>query len=123
MILRPPSSTRIYTLVPYTTLFRSRGSERVFRYMLAALGTVKAAMGIFPLCEPVRSLPASCHGSRPPHPLPPPRPAEARALPPPRAHVSRSEEHTSELQSLIRISYAVFCLQKKTTPMTYTSIT
>src|SRR3546814_10454515 len=39
----------------------------------------------------------------------------AGALPPPRLQVRRSEEHTSELQSLMRISYAVFCLKKKTT--------
>src|SRR3546814_1791348 len=44
-------------------------------------------------------------------------PADARPAPPPDHHLrSRSEEHTSELQSLMRISYAVFCLKKKNIP-------
>src|SRR3546814_6475784 len=95
MIRRPPSSTRTYTLFPYTTLFRSMqthvggvvvaprlgcpiqgemfyaGHECVIRSQVVALIAVHHRLG------------------------------------------NRSEEHTSELQSLIRISYAVFCLKKK----------
>src|SRR3546814_10323869 len=96
MIRRPPRSTRTDTLFPYTTLFRS--------------------------------VPRPCGGGAPQARLRPPthgasrdhrrrRRRSAGILP---AAVSapdpsRSEEHTSELQSLMRISYAVFCLKKKTT--------
>src|SRR3546814_20327225 len=90
MIRRPPRSTRTDTLFPYTTLFRSRllhGAEG------GAGGQVRAS-------------------ARRPHELR----LSARfgslcALP---ARDGRSEEHTSELQSLMRISYAVFCLKNKT---------
>src|SRR3546814_3208711 len=92
MIRRPPRSTRTDTLFPYTTLFRSRrGAGRL------AEGT--AGGGPSPALPPDR------------HRIDPHRgghPREPRAG---RAH--RSEEHTSELQSLMRISYAVFCLKKK----------
>src|SRR3546814_8411546 len=88
MIRRPPRSTRTDTLFPYTTLFRSRAA---------------APRGA---CGGTRPAAASLHPARP-----------ARGKPgigdPPMC-VSRSEEHTSELQSLMRISYAVFCLKKKT---------
>src|SRR3546814_3309347 len=83
MIRRPPRSTRTDTLFPYTTLFRSRGRFPAW----PASGQSAAA---FP---------------RQPRPVPLP-------TAPPWAG-SRSEEHTSELQSLMRISYAVFCLKKK----------
>src|SRR3546814_4427317 len=83
MIRRPPRSTRTDTLFPYTTLFRSP----VSRHHAGA-----ASLG-----------------------------AEARRRPPGPGLTARkdwtrrfrSEEHTSELQSLMRISYAVFCLKKK----------
>src|SRR3546814_12603560 len=87
MIRRPPRSTRTDTLFPYTTLFRSVGQR-------LAVGVVIVDAD---LCE---------------------RHALGRggddAL---REHrrADRSEEHTSELQSLMRISYAVFCLKKKKT--------
>src|SRR3546814_6317320 len=89
MIRRPPRSTRTDTLFPYTTLFRS----------------------------PVRRrYPASVLCGRPPS-RPPGRRHRRRdrALDvlSPRPVACRSEEHTSELQSLMRISYAVFCLKKK----------
>src|SRR3546814_4211535 len=86
MIRRPPRSTRTDTLFPYTTLFRS----------VAVAGCAQA-----PRSTAAGS--ASCESGRygPIH----------RSQPSPR--VSRSEEHTSELQSLMRISYAVFCLKKK----------
>src|SRR3546814_7656025 len=84
MIRRPPRSTRTDTLFPYTTLFRS--DHRVDR--LAAHDVDRILV-----TEVVRPL----HGvERMPLPL-----------------VLRSEEHTSELQSLMRTSYAVFCLKKK----------
>src|SRR3546814_6105027 len=86
MIRRPPRSTRTDTLFPYTTLFRSH---------LRARG---------------RSPRRRCIGPGDPRRLRRSRCAEALC---PRSR--RSEEHTSELQSLMRISYAVFCLKKKTT--------
>src|SRR3546814_2408640 len=92
MIRRPPRSTRTDTLFPYTTLFRSgREDDRP---------------------RPRRDAPA-----RRARPHPRPRRASAlQAREGTRARNRRrlrSEEHTSELQSLMRISYAVFCLKKK----------
>src|SRR3546814_1873364 len=87
MIRRPPRSTRTDTLFPYTTLFRSRCGRP----------------GRFPAVS--RTPPGRAH-----------RPAGAgrrRRPARPGAAWLRSEEHTSELQSLMRISYAVFCLKKK----------
>src|SRR3546814_6230588 len=83
MLRRPPRSTRTDTRFPYTTLFRSH-------YMGGCLlgENLGWASTMF------------CYSSRPPDP----------ALVGERW---RSEEHTSELQSLMRISYAVFCLKKK----------
>src|SRR3546814_7853454 len=83
MIRRPPRSTRTDTLFPYTTLFRSAISGA--RSALADCCPVAGVLGR----DRYRSGQA-CQSSR-----------------------SRSEEHTSELQSLMRISYAVFCLKKK----------
>src|SRR3546814_11255639 len=90
MIRRPPRSTRTDTLFPYTTLFRSRRPQRHRR------GAGEAR----------RPRPPALHARR--------RPRVSRVGA--QRSVHRSEEHTSELQSLMRISYAVFCLQKKTTP-------
>src|SRR3546814_1257306 len=100
MIRRPPRSTRTDTLFPYTTLFRSagavladaaegpgRGARRP-----GAVGGSRNGAGAAGLCR--RS--AEPGGS-----------GEGMAR-------ERSEEHTSELQSLMRISYAVFCLKKNT---------
>src|SRR3546814_6321616 len=90
MIRRPPRSTRTDTLFPYTTLFRSGRGRRG------------------------RPPPARRH--RPRAPAPPAGGRQApRRKPPgrPPPFPPRSEEHTSELQSLMRISYAVFCLKKK----------
>src|SRR3546814_3137300 len=92
MILRPPRSTRTDTRFPYTTLFRSvrnaRPDSRRRRCRGAAGAGARAdrPMGM----RPDRQQPTELVG---------------RGL--------RSEEHTSELQSLMRISYAVFCLKKK----------
>src|SRR3546814_2119093 len=88
MIRRPPRSTRTDTLFPYTTLFRSHRSIHRLR-----------SPSKQPLCR-------ASHGPSPK--IGPDAPADCEAT-------YRSEEHTSELQSLMRISYAVFCLKKKTT--------
>src|SRR3546814_5819884 len=85
MIRRPPRSTRTDTLFPYTTLFRSRCGERARKNAP---------------CSPALCIHVIEHASRP---------GMLRFL----LTNSRSEEHTSELQSLMRISYAVFCLKKK----------
>src|SRR3546814_3850872 len=97
MIRRPPRSKRTDTLFPYTTLFRSQ---------LAQLG---------------RDSRPEARTRRPygPNRSPPDQPLDGRvragdqALPRRHQDHRRSEEHTSELQSLMRISYAVFCLKKK----------
>src|SRR3546814_5854943 len=106
MIRRPPRSTRTDTLFPYTTLFRSSLVTAAVRYANAEGCSVLA-------------------GDRNGHH--PPRRTVAHPAAHPVAHQPRrrlwrqrlfpcgrrSEEHTSELQSLMRISYAVFCLKKK----------
>src|SRR3546814_1602623 len=89
MIRRPPRSTRTDTLFPYTTLFRSHVAGLGLR-----CGHYRPALGL----EPAGG---AGHGVVVPV-------DQARVL------QHRSEEHTSELQSLMRISYAVFCLKKKT---------
>src|SRR3546814_1428430 len=104
MILRPPRSTRTDTLFPYTTLFRSPPLD--FRRAHDRL-----------LAGPVPDgPPEGAEDARPaaggPHPA---QRAERH-----RHVVARSEAHTSELQSLMRISYAVFCLQTKTNHDTQT---
>src|SRR3546814_6649440 len=91
MIRRPPRSTRTYTLVPYTTLFRSP--------LVFAVQVVRRLVG------PELELPVLGAGIG--------DVVLAEAVPVDAPGVQRSEEHTSELQSLMRISYAVFCLKKK----------
>src|SRR3546814_5943443 len=98
MIRRPPRSTRTDTLFPYTTLFRSRrrrpteARSAVLPFPSIALPAIRQSP-----CqasndnEVFLSYPCFCGAS-----------------------LKRSEEHTSELQSLMRISYAVFCLKTKT---------
>src|SRR3546814_10712993 len=121
MILRPPRSTRTDTLFPYMTLFRSathggtadplvKGNGRLLAAAnflfaddaeLVALGCVNAVqtdarpMDFYGIAVDHRGLANNRNRTR-------------------RAAI-RSEEHTSELQSLMRISYAVFCLKKKKT--------
>src|SRR3546814_6037274 len=103
MVRRPPRSTRTDTLFPYTTLFRSwlAGPSRrtdVLRRHGGNLASARYAR------RPARrehfaiAQTTGCGGRQPLRP--------------------RSEEHTSELQSLMRISYAVFCLTKKPTTQT-----
>src|SRR3546814_4985822 len=86
MIRRPPRSTRTDTLFPYTTLFRSRQIE------------ARAVAGEHDVFRAHRDVEAILVTER-----------ERVAV----NGDDRSEEHTSELQSLMRISYAVFCLKKK----------
>src|SRR3546814_7048027 len=100
MIRRPPRSTRTDTLFPYTTLFRS------------TLGDIGHAIQSYVESERFSVVREYCgHGiGRVYH-------EDPQVL----HYGSRSEEHTSELQSLMRISYAVFCLKKKnqTNQLTY----
>src|SRR3546814_5216089 len=112
MLRRPPRSTRTDTLFPYTTLFRSGNDDAISEGGRRAVGrdprqeelakagdetvpTIAKGHGVAP-CDPDQ------HGKR--------------------RHgtdLRRSEEHTSELQSLMRISYAVFCLKKKNKNITH----
>src|SRR3546814_2671980 len=98
MIRRPPRSTRTDTLFPYTTLFRSAAGAA--QCGARSLGTERhRAEG-----PDRRSRQAAQHRARRQGP-------GAGAIP--FRVLRRSEEHTSELQSLMRSSYAVFCLKKK----------
>src|SRR3546814_6464075 len=90
MIRRPPRSTRTDTRFPYTTLFRSghAGAQRRHLELQLRFRSLYPPPG-----NGVQGRPRAVHAA---------------------GHADRSEEHTSELQSLMRISYAVFCLKKKT---------
>src|SRR3546814_2435109 len=100
MIRRPPRSTRTDTLFPYTTLFRSFSSSTKVD---SADEAGKLAINVRPLSGPWDG----CLQNHDHHPIRLSVNYWKRPAP-------RSEEHTSELQSLMRISYAVFCLKKKT---------
>src|SRR3546814_1103014 len=92
MIRRPPRSTRTDTLFPYTTLFRSRPAadpDRLCRGRRSGAGGPDRARGLWR------------------------RQWAGKGALDRLRRAGRSEEHTSELQSLMRISYAVFCLKKK----------
>src|SRR3546814_8143406 len=102
MIRRPPRSTRTDTLFPYTTLFRSDLQHHMAELALAAGLTHELAflldrladglaIGHLRLADIGLDVELALHA----------------------VNQDRSEEHTSELQSLMRISYAVFCLKKK----------
>src|SRR3546814_3720062 len=94
MIRRPPRSTRTDTLFPYTTLFRSRQ----FRPRQAQ--AARLALGDLGVRRQVLDLAVE-------------QALRFQGLDEVLLGAQRSEEHTSELQSLMRISYAVFCLKKK----------
>src|SRR3546814_6481306 len=100
MIRRPPRSTRTDTLFPDTTLFRSRPRDR---------GRSPLRPGGDPRPSPPQFAREAPDGRR--APIPGRLGCGVWTTPPD----TRSEEHTSELQSLMRISYAVFCLKKKNT--------
>src|SRR3546814_4433509 len=97
MIRRPPRSTRTDTLLPYTTLFRSHREP-------CQNGRIGDCRQYFRADHrlALHQIRQALHDRR--------QAAGALAC---RHHRPRSEEHTSELQSLMRISYAVFCLKKK----------
>src|SRR3546814_9429252 len=110
MIRRPPSSTRTDTLLPYTTLFRSSDILRLLPYLkpyrvrwiamvVAAFVSLAATVSVPLLTKAVIDGPV--------------REKDSAGLWTLGLAATRSEEHTSELQSLMRISYAVFCLKKK----------
>src|SRR3546814_4447752 len=103
MIRRPPRSTRTDTLFPYTTLFRSRARCEAPEGAGDRERTVEEAPGRAGARE---------RGHQG-HPLKKVVSAPARREQVRYMVTRRSEEHTSELQSLMRISYAVFCLKKK----------
>src|SRR3546814_4677438 len=108
---RPPRSTRTDTLFPYTTLFRSGESpcqiSDCLRHAVSP-SKKKARVAAGQCCQvECRAIRRRSREKLRRHPHP--RPGRLRCPRP------RSEEHTSELQSLMRISYAVFCLKKKKT--------
>src|SRR3546814_7598585 len=111
MILRPPRSTRPGTLVPYTTRVRSdeagQGGIAVRRPAGVAAEQQAAAVGDGHDHRRVAARVVLQFAARAPA-----EPAGAAVFERGAAD-ARSEEHTSELQSLMRISYAVFCLKKK----------
>src|SRR3546814_5873543 len=95
MIRRPPRSTRTDTLLPYTTLFRSlKCPYPVLRTRKALAALPPGSLVKVLTTDPMAKLDLTHY---------------------------RSEEHTSELQSLMRISYAVFCLKKKRINETHTN--
>src|SRR3546814_6608228 len=112
MIRRPPRSTRTDTLFPYTTLFRSHLKKVIAEIVPCIWMPCRVVAKPTPCFHPGASGKCEC--------------CEWKAL---HHHIVtifkywvaleqfalRSEEHTSELQSLMRISYAVFCLKKKKT--------
>src|SRR3546814_948410 len=108
MLRRPPVSTRTDTLFPYTTLFRSACSARSRNNRPQSCAPTSCP-------EPDRSPPA--HNPATPRNRRASDRRHGRRTRRAGGHSStcstRSEEHTSELQSLMRISYAVFCLKKK----------
>src|SRR3546814_3722862 len=108
MNLRPPRSTLTYTLFPYTTLFRSTAgpfaANAKFRRSPAKSHRARCARAIL--------VGQTCGTKR--HCQHPHAGAFCAKLGRTVRYAFKSEEHTSELQSLMRISYAVFCLKKKT---------
>src|SRR3546814_2602994 len=102
MIRRPPRSTRTDTLFPYTTLFRSSSSSalRMPDFADVVLDAPDELVDVVAVDEQRVVVGGTALEAQPLAKI-------GRAVP------TRSEEHTSELQSLMRISYAVFCLKKK----------
>src|SRR3546814_6209399 len=119
MLRRPPRSTRTDTLFPYTTLFRSQpaehhrddgGRDREAQGVADRLDRCHeqpVAAAPLPQCPPAREAPTAGGAERA-------LDEHGEGCRQEQRHQrQRSEEHTSELQSLMRISYAVFCLKKK----------
>src|SRR3546814_9554518 len=107
MLRRPPRATRTDTLFPYTTLFRSISHNEAccnspFAFSSRPANSARAGT-FFASATSALTSAKKARTARPP---------SFGSLRPTRS-IARSEEHTSELQSLMRISYAVFCLKKK----------
>src|SRR3546814_5212706 len=103
MIRRPPRSTRTDTLFPYTTLFRSffvKSEPTFFTFLRQNFSRFFTPKAVRDANNQTKTTPKISENYSP-----------------------RSEEHTSELQSLMRISYAVFCLKKKTNTHSNNNIT
>src|SRR3546814_6928583 len=100
MIRRPPRSTRTDTLFPYTTLFRSPQAYHRLPELIRQAGERRAIDTDMPPVSKFDALPKRS------------RQGASAFLTVQEGCDKRSEEHTSELQSLMRISYAVFCLKK-----------
>src|SRR3546814_5697977 len=122
MIRRPPRSTRTDTLFPYTTLFRSHPGRPHQLVRIdgdePAAAAHRRARSLDPAMPALRGHRAGAHrllsrAFRAAHDRRRGRPRPRLDPDAAREPGSRSEEHTSELQSLMRISYAVFCLKKK----------
>src|SRR3546814_7281528 len=113
MLRRPPGSTRTDTLFPYTTLFRSPG---LFAGIMveSEVPDIGAAVAVHDHVVAVERREVPQVGVH----LQPVRVQPHHLAVLHRHDQQRSEEHTSELQSLMRISYAVFCLKKKKKPPT-----
>src|SRR3546814_10274089 len=124
MIRRPPRSTRTDTLFPYTTLFRSHPVRKIRgRGRLSPLQVrdrqdrrTRSAARLYGRAGTARRQARTLAPHAPPSPIRSASPDDDFTADGRDAAVGRrSEEHTSELQSLMRTSYAVFCLKKKTT--------
>src|SRR3546814_9985744 len=105
MIRRSPRSTRTDTLLPYTTLFRSGGHPQSGRFHPHIGCSLRRDQIHRDTCDRGASFQPAPTGGIPPHVV-----CWAG-----RDGNDRSEEHTSELQSLLRISYVVFCLKRQPT--------
>src|SRR3546814_3932786 len=114
MIRRPPRSTRTDTLFPYQTLYRSR-NDNDGHILHSASTTTTTTKSLQHSSAYIKSN-VFHHSVKPAYPhliYLPPHHLFIILLPfSSFRHLERSEEHTSELQSLMRISYAVFCLKK-----------
>src|SRR3546814_8478847 len=109
MIRRPPRSTRPDTLFPYTTLFRSGERPGAEADDPDRRTRPRERLGLAQRQPDSRLRPIIGRGIAAVRGVGALQPVERRAM----REAARSEEHTSELQSLMRISYAVFCLKKK----------
>src|SRR3546814_9735714 len=131
MIRRPPRSTRTDTLFPYTTLFLSQGPgqgrgsrpgcHQGLAQVISSIGRETGHAVSLPRRNPATQVagffcafaaPTVAEATPPFRRMPAAR-VRGDGWPIPGDRAGRSEEHTSELQSLMRISFAVFCLKKK----------